>query len=435
LNVLVISFGGGGDIHPMAALSRALFERGHRVCFVSNPYFEPLARKLGLDFAGYGSAERLAGYMQGVNPESRNRRLIHALTGASWVEQGFARWHVRKRVIAESMRGVYSLIEQRYVPGETVVVAHTNAFGARIAQEKLGVPLVTVHLQPAVLRSRHDAPGLPLPDGDNPILRGLRSLLWASIDLCADRIVTPEVNAFRAELGLPPVRRPFAGWVHSPALVLGLFPDWFAPPQPDWPPNTHLSGFPLFDEGSVREMPAEVESYLAAGTPPVVFTVGSFARRSRRFFEVSVEACKMMERRGLLLAPSRDLVPEGLPETLRYFDYVPLSALLPRAAAIVHHGGIGTAGLALAAGIPQLVVPFADDQSDNAARVQRLHAGLVLTRGDYRPRGVARKLGLLLGSKETALACRSAAERIRQRRPLSETCRLIEQLTVAPRIG
>lgn len=426
MNILVISFGGGGDIHPMVALGQALLERGHQVCFVSYPKFEPLARKLGLEFAGYGSSNK-------VNPGSRDRRLVHALAGASWIARGFSRWHTRKRVIAETMREVYQLIEQRYVPGETVIVAHTNAFGARIAQEKLGVPLATVHLQPAVLRSRHDAPGLPLPDGDTPIPRCLRRLLWASIDFCSDRIVMPDVNAFRAELGLPPVRRPFAGWVHSPKLVLGLFPEWFAPPQPDWPPNTHLTGFPLFDEGGMREMPAELESFLEAGAPPIVFTVGSFARRSRRFFEVCVEGCERMGRRGVLLAPTRDLVPESLPETLRYFDYVPLSALLPRAAAIVHHGGIGTTALALAAGIPQIVVPFADDQPDNAVRVRRLHAGLVVTRADYRPETVARTLEHLLESKEIAVACRFAAERIRQQRPLPEACRLIEELAAAPR--
>jgi rhamnosyltransferase subunit B len=423
LNILVISFGGSGDIHPMVALGRALLERGHQVCFVSYPRFEPLARSLGLEFAGYGSANKM--------PAPRDRRLIHALTGASWIARGFARWRTRKRVIAETMRDVYQLIERRYVPGETVVVAHTNAFAARITQEKLGVPLATVHLQPAVLRTRHDAPGLPLPCGDTPVPRCLRRLLWASIDFCSDRIVMPEVNAFRAELGLPPVRRPFAGWVHSPNLVLGLFPEWFAPPQPDWPPNTHLTGFPLFDEGGMREMPAELESFLSAGTPPIVFTVGSFARRSHRFFEVSVEACTRMGQRGVLLAPTRDLVPEHLPDTLRTFDYVPLSALLPRAAAIVHHGGIGTTALALAAGIPQLVVPFADDQPDNAVRVRRLHAGLLLPRADYRPETVARKLAHLLESKEVALACRSAAERIRQQHPLPDACRLIEELATA----
>jgi rhamnosyltransferase subunit B len=414
----------------MVALGQALLDRGHRVCFVSNPYFEPLARKLGLEFAGYGSAERLANSMRGTSPSSSDRRLIHALSGASWIMQGLARWRTRRRVTTEPMRWVYRLIEQRYVPGETVVVAHTNAFGARIAHEKLGVPLATVHLQPAVLRSSHDAPGLPIPDGDDLLARNLRRLLWVSIDFCADRIVTPEVNTFRAELGLQPIRRPFAGWVHSPMVVLGLFPEWFARPQPDWPPNTHLTGFPLFDGGDAGRLPAEVESFLAAGNPPIVFTVGSFSRRSRRFFEVSVEVCRMMGRRGLLLAPIRDLVPEDLPETLCYFDYVPLGTLLPRAAAIVHHGGIGTMALALAAGIPQLAVPFADDQSDNAVRLQRLNAGLVMTRADYHPKTVARKLGFLLRSSETARACRFAAERIRQDAGLPEACRLIEELAV-----
>ena len=426
--ILVVAFGSRGDVYPMLALARALRQRSHRVLFASNPYFEPLARGMGLEFVGHGSAESFAGRMRGSRLEGRGSRPLRAPPGVSWVAQGMVQWRIRKRVITESMGWTYRLIEQLRNGGETVVVAHSNALGARIAQEKLGVPLATVHLQPAILRSRYDAPGLPLPDGASLPLRGLRRLLWASIDCVADRILTPEVNVFRAELRLSPVHRPFAGWIHSPDLVLGLFPDWFAPPPPDWPPNLHLVGFPLLDESGVCEMPVEMRSFVNTGVPLLVFTVGSFARRSRRFFEVSVEVCSRMGWRGLLLAPSRELVPVALPETVRFFEYAPLRDVLPGAAAIVHHGGIGTTALALAAGVPQLVVPFADDQSDNAARVQRLNAGMVMTRAAYRPRAVARALEKLLASSGIALACRSAAERMRRQDPLSEACRLIETL-------
>jgi rhamnosyltransferase subunit B len=45
---------------------------------------------------------------------------------------------------------------------------------------------------------------------------------------------------------------------------------------------------------------------------------------------------------------------------------------------LVHHGGLGTTAQAWFAGCPQLVVPFAHDQFNNAACVKRLGAGLSL---------------------------------------------------------
>lgn len=427
LTVFMISFGGPGDIHPVAALGRVLRQRGHRVVFISNPYFEPLARQLGLEFAGLGSAEHLVHSMHGAMHHS------HAggpagLVPSRWLAQGLNRWRRRSRSITGTMRWVYEKIEREQAPGETVVVARGNVFGARIAREKLGVPLVTVHLQPAMLRSEHDSAGLPLPQGDRLWLRWSRRLLWRAIDGYADRLLLPETNAFRSELGLAPARRLFSGWIHSPDLVLGLFPDWFAPPQPDWPPATHLVGFPLFDERGFREVPPELESFLGAGDPPVVFTAGSYHRNAKTFFHVWVSVCNRLGIRGLLLSPANDCIPGSLPERVLHFPYVPLSTVLPRAAAVVHHGGIGTTGLALAAGIPQLVLPFTDDQSDNAARVQRIGAGSRMSLAALHPEEAAARLKALMSSQAIAGASQSIAARMRSEDPLGKASRLIENL-------
>ena len=66
-------------------------------------------------------------------------------------------------------------------------------------------------------------------------------------------------------------------WLHSPQLVIGFFPEWFAAVQPDWPPHTHLVGFPLWDTGRPGAIPEDAETFLAAGPPPIVFTPGSAA--------------------------------------------------------------------------------------------------------------------------------------------------------------
>jgi rhamnosyltransferase subunit B len=433
LTVFVISFGGPGDVHPMIALGQALRQRRHRVIFISNPYFEELARRLDLEFTGFGSAQHLVHSMHGATQRSCGTGPARVPPGR-YLAQGLDRWRRRSRGVLGTMRWLYEEIEREHIPGETVLVARGNAFGARIAREKLGIPLATVHLQPAMFRSEYDAPGLPVPDGSGLWRRLARRSLWAAIDMYADWLLLPETNGFRAELGLSPVRRLFSKWIHSPDLVLGLFPDWFAPPQPDWPPATHLLGFPLFDERGMREVSAEFESFMNAGEPPVVFTAGSFHRNSRAFFETSVGVCPRLGIRGLLLSASPGCIPANLPERVLHLPYVPLSTVLSRASAIVHHGGVGTAGLAFAAGTPQLVVPFTDDQSDNAARIERAGAGIRLPLAAFRQEAAPR-LKELMGSQRIAEACRSLASRMSERNPLAEATRLIENLVSGVRVG
>jgi UDP:flavonoid glycosyltransferase YjiC (YdhE family) len=412
--MLVVAIGSMGDLHPMAALALALRDRGHRVRFVTYPKFEPLVHQLRLESVKLGSSGDDIDATK--DPDLRRRG---------------------KRAITRHVRPIYEVLAQEYRPGETVVIAPGNAFGARIAQEKLGAPLVSVLLQPAILRSQHDAPGLPLPElpgSLTPLSRILRRLQFAAADrLVTDPIVVPPLNRFREELGLPSVRRPFAGWIHSPDLVIGLFPDWFAARQPDWPSNTYLTGFPLFDESSLREVPSQLESFLTSGPPPIVFTWGTGMRFGRNFFEVATQVCRAMDQRGVLLTQYSDQVPASLPDGVCHFEYVPLSKVLPRSLALVHHGGIGTLAQALAAGIPQLVVPWGHDQPDNAVRLTRLGVGLVVSRRGYRRRTVVRALSHLLQSRQVAGNCRSLASKIAQTQPLSEACRLIE--LVAARIA
>jgi hypothetical protein len=140
-----------------------------------------------------------------------------------------------------------------------VVAASGLAFGARIAHEKLGLPLATVHLQPVVFRSVRRPAVFGFPDVLGFLPRPLRGpYLRAADRFVIDPPLAPAVNAFRAGLGLPPVSRLLHRWMHSPQLVIGLFPEWFAAPQPDWPPNVHLTGFPLYDERDSREPQPEL---------------------------------------------------------------------------------------------------------------------------------------------------------------------------------
>jgi rhamnosyltransferase subunit B len=411
--VAVVALGSAGDVHPNVGLALALRNRGNRVVLITSKYFEPLARRVGLEFVGLGTEEDYHAAVQ--DPDIWNPYRAFSV--------------VARRLIVPSIAGVFEILSQWSGTDDAVVAASGLAFGARIAQEKLGLPLASVHLQPVMFRSVQRPAVFGFPDVAGFLPRFLRgAYLHAADRFYIDPQLAPAVNAFRAGLGLPPVSRLLDGWMHSPQLVIGLFPEWFAVPQPDWPPNVYLTGFPLYDERDSREAQPELNRFLDAGDAPLVFTGGSAMAQDAEFFRVSAEVCRASGRRGLLLTQFPEQLPAQLPEAVRHFHYVPFSEVLPRAAAFVHHGGIGTIAQGLAGGVPQLVVPLAHDQPDNAVRVRGLGVGEMLLPKHYQVKTVLRRLEEMLGSAAIRENCRRRSMDLSANSALAGTCELIEGL-------
>lgn len=412
MTVLVIALGSAGDVYPNIGLALALKGRGHRVVLTAGAVFAHSAQRAGLEFHGLGTEQDFYNAL-------RDPDIWHPYRAFSVVV---------RRVILLMMREIYQIIEG-YDPHDTIMIAPATAFGARIANEKIGVPLVSANLQPSIIRSVYRPPVFGFPDLLGHLLRPFRPLYLRAVDRhIIDPLLAPDVNAFRARLGLPEVRRFFDNWIHSPQLVLGFFPDWFAPPQPDWPPNLHLTGFPLYDGGDTQKPAEGLEEFLESGDPPVVYTAGSANIFSAEFFRVSVEACLESGWRGILLTQFPDQLPVELPESVATFSYVPFSRLLPRAAALVHHGGIGTTAQAFAAGLPQLVVPLAHDQPDNAVRVRRLGVGDFVLPRRYKAVTAVKKLRRLMQSADVLDSCVRYRQKLLTSTPMETACSLMEQL-------
>jgi UDP:flavonoid glycosyltransferase YjiC (YdhE family) len=254
------------------------------------------------------------------------------------------------------------------------------------------------------------------------------AFFWLADKLMLDREWAPPLNAFRAKVGLPPIHRIFADYVHSPQLVIGLFPEWFAAPQPDWPKNTHLVGFVMHDDGERRGVTAEVEEFLAAGTAPLLFTPGSAAATLKDFFRESVEACRIGGYRAMLVTRFPEQLPKTLPSEVRHFSYLPFSQVMPRCSALVYPGGIGTMAQAIKAGIPHFVVPHGHDQPDNAFRIKRLGLGVSVYPERYKAARVARQLKQLLSSPKIQARCAEFARKIDPAAAVERACELIEGL-------
>jgi UDP:flavonoid glycosyltransferase YjiC (YdhE family) len=213
-------------------------------------------------------------------------------------------------------------------------------------------------------------------------------------------------------------------------LVLALFSKWLADQQPDWPSQTVLTGFPFYDRDGDAGMPPELLSFLDAGPPPLVFTLGSSAvADAGPFYENSAAAAARLGRRAVLLVGKDPRNrPVSLPPDMVAVDYAPYSELFPRAAAIVHQGGIGTTAQALRAGRPMLVMPYAHDQPDNAERLRRLGLARTIARHRYSPARAAAELAHLLATPSYSERASQIGAQVRQEDGVRAACDGLEGL-------
>jgi UDP:flavonoid glycosyltransferase YjiC (YdhE family) len=330
-----------------------------------------------------------------------------------------ARWGVR------FIRRQYDLLS-KLVTRETVLVANPGVLAAALVHEKLGVPWTNLLLQPWMIPSSIAPPIIPgftfLSRAPRPVWK----LFARGLDVFGDVLMGRELNGLRAELGLKPMRRILSNWL-SRQLVIGMFPDWFGPPQADWPAQIRLVGFPMFDGVADPALPAEILKFCESGPPPVAFTFGTGMAHSARLFREAMEACAILGRRGILLTKYRSQLPEVLPSTVLHCNFAPFQRLFPHCAAVVHHGGIGTVAKAMAAGIPQLIHPQCFDQIDNGVRIKRLGAGDCLRTGRSNGKRIATALTALM-TEEVLTRCRALSTRFHEVDAFGTASGLLEKL-------
>jgi UDP:flavonoid glycosyltransferase YjiC (YdhE family) len=240
------------------------------------------------------------------------------------------------------------------------------------------------------------------------------------------------IYALRRELGLERGANPLFDAKHSPNLVLALFSPLLGTEQKDWPEHTKITGFCFYDaDAGNAKLPPHLEDFLAAGPPPVVFTLGSAAvLAAGRFYEFSAKAAVKLGIRAVLLigTDQRNRPPQALPKSICVAEYAPYSALFSRAAMVVHQGGVGTTAQCLRAGKPMLIMPYSHDQPDNGRRMRRLGVARVIERGDYAPLQAARRLKAMLAEPILAQRAASVAQQLAHEDGVRAACDALEEL-------
>ena len=415
-HVVVVTIGTAGDLFPFLRLALALRDAGHAVSFLAPDLHEPYVRQAGLPFQALP-----------IDPSVLDDpNLWDARKGFGVV------WRATRPAAAQLVPFVAGLPADQ----PCVLLVHPLALPeadlCRAARPDIRI--AAAYLAPSNLPTIHDplvmgplrvAPWVPF---------ALRRWLWRHVSAhLIDPFALPELNAARRRHGLPPVPSLLGYMYRVPDLSIALFPEWFARTQPDWPQPLLRADFPLYDPNPTLAAEPELTRFLAAGDAPVVFTPGTGNRQAGQYFRSALIAVRKLGRRAIFLTAHPDQLPPELPPEVLWQAYMPLRALLPQVAALVHHGGIGTTAEALRAGTPQLVAPFAHDQFDNAARVEALGVGLVLPATHLDARRLERSLRQLLSSPTTPAQCRAAAARFMPDSPLDAVCAALASLPSSPR--
>jgi vancomycin aglycone glucosyltransferase len=339
MRLVLATFGSRGDVQPFVVLGHALVRAGHDVVLCAPDDFAGMAGGLPFQALAHDFESQLS------ETGGRLERML-----------GFMRTAIEQQLE----------ILPRVVEGaQALVVASAVAAGPSVA-EALGIPYHYVSFCPRVQPSRYH-PTLAIPI--NRLPQWLNRFSWWLNERIWSRIGREPLEAWRARAGLRPSGELFRETVTEQPLLAA--DPLLAPLPPDLSAGTRQVGAFFLDDP--QPLPAEVESFLAAGEPPVYIGFGSMVdpepARTTRELVAGVRAAGV---RAILSRGWAGLGADPLPPEVLAIGSVSHWALLPRVRAVVHHGGAGTTHAAVRAGVPQVVVPHILDQFYWSERMYQL---------------------------------------------------------------
>jgi rhamnosyltransferase subunit B len=420
--IVFSTWGSLGDLHPYLALAVELKRRGHRTSIATLEAWRDHVERAGVGFHSVGP--------QMPADETAARELVRRVLDAAEGPR-----YLFEKVLGPRTRESYEelLSAVRADGGADLLVSHQVPLTGPVVAEVTGVRWVSGVVQPMAFLSATDPSSPPQAPWLHAFL-ALHPLVPRLLNRVGRRIIAPwlqPVARLREELGLPPGRSPVFEGQHSPRRVLALYSRCLAERQPDYPPQAIVTGFPFYDASDRQPLCEDLLHFLDGGKPPVLFTLGSSAVWiAGDFYEESVAAAMALGQRALLLAgeDAARLRAAGLPPGAAAFDYAPHSLVMPRAAVNVHQGGVGTTGQALRAGRPMLVVPFGQDQPDNARRSVALGVARTIRRSAYSRSRVATELSRLLDDPAYTSHAADVGAKVRAEQGTVVACDAIEEV-------
>jgi UDP:flavonoid glycosyltransferase YjiC (YdhE family) len=414
MRLLFATTGSLGDLYPTLSVAAEWKRRGHDAAIATASLYRGRVEAAGLRF--YPMRPELL-----PDPDLA-RALADPETGSTTL---------LREMLIPALASSYADLERAAAAEQPHgLVGNDLALAVSILADVRGCPWASVVPQPSAFLSAYE----PIFQGGS----GLAERLLIAIRPHGTRLLhrirrvhmrPAPIRAFRERLGIRPPRA-ILFEKHEADAVLALFSPLVGASQTDWPERAIVCGFPSAPPSTGAGLPVPLRAFLESGPPPLLFTLGdSAAWVPGSFFDTSVAAARVLGARALLVAGPAEadaLRHAGAPDVF-VAPYVPYGEVFGHVRAVVHAGGMGTIGLALRAGVPQLIVPHVHDQYDNAARVARAGLGRVLPAHAFTPRRAASQLRRLLTDKASARA-REAAAVLQSERGESVACDALEAM-------
>ena len=362
MRVVLFGFGSRGDVQPLIALGKGLQSAGYEVAIAAGINFQSWVEGHGLGFEPVH-----------VDIESYMQMDV----GQEWL--GNSSSNPRREL--QNMKRMADGVAHTVADDILRMADRADAFISGVLTVE---PLAAV----AQARGKRHLVGLLAPFAPTRSgAAGLQALLprastvlnrwWGYvIELMLFDVLRGPSDQVRARLAQPrATRRDFLrAWNRTPALV-GVSP-LVTPPPPDWGAHIHVTGYWFLDGGADWQPSPALDAFLRAGPPPVYIGFGSMSNRDPQgTTRTVIAALQAAGQRGVIHSGWAGLHAADLPPDIFLLDYAPHDWLFPRMAALVHHGGAGTSGAGLRAGVPSTVVAHIGDQWYWGRRIHELGAG------------------------------------------------------------
>lgn len=389
-NIVLTTYGSQGDLNPYLTLGILLKKAGHKVTIATIKLYKEKVEAIGCEFIA------LRPDINEIGPiEEWTKSVNDSRRGAEFI--------ARKLIVPyidENYETLMSATEDC-----DLIISHVLTFVSPIVADKRSIPWLTVMLQPATILSAYDPPAFAFAV-NLPKLKFLGpsffKYLYKLFAAFSYHWFKP-VYQLRKKEGLQnPTANPLMKYF-SPYGTIALFPSSFAAPQKDWPVNTFQIGFPLYADKE-STLSDTVSEFLKKGEAPIVFTLGTAVVEMKSdFFKIAYEAIKKTKVRAIFLIGNNDShISEEMSgdEQVCISGYESYSLLFQKCRAIVHQCGIGTTSQALYSGKPQILIPFAHDQPDNAQRVKKLGCGEIVYAKDLSVKKLVTAINEIVSDKK-----------------------------------
>ena len=370
MRINLFAFGSRGDVQPAVALGIGLQKAGFDVQLSAFEEFRSLVEEHGLDFIPLG-----ANVQELLNQNSGKK----VFTGTAFFDL--------LKLFQRMCSMMFTTLWQANQGFDLLISNTATSMFVDAVAEKLQVP----HIETSVF------PGWPtraFPSFFGPwspslgarriglagqMTGAINRFSYKPVNWIVSLLLRPNIERCRRDILCLPKKKLKRSDI-KPAPILAGFSKHVLPRPSDWGENIHVTGYWYLDHPGYEPPPA-LQAFLDEGEPPVYIGFGSMpSENPGQVTDVVIRALGMAEQRGILLS-GKGILGSGMNQQsstypVHFVESIPHDWLLPRMAAVVHHGGAGTTAAGIRAGVPSILIPVGADQRLWAYRVETLRVGL-----------------------------------------------------------